>query len=430
MMNHVTHIRYQVRVKLVFLLFALVLFSVPRGWAQPTAIKVKSPAVLQEDQMEEVSISLLTASPGERVYELFGHTAIRYRSDAHDIDLVLNYGTFSFYADNFIYHFVKGDANYELGVIPFLWFLQEYKDRGSSVTEQMLNMDNGQKWRFTQLFLENYRPENRFYRYNYLRDNCTTRARDIIEEAIGDSVEYEPVYNHQSFRQIVHHHTDGEPWTEFGIDLCLGAEADEVLDAREQMFIPLNLENMMIQACVLSPDSGVVRLVSGTQTILEENEALRGEQEKPVLTPLILFWCICFLFLAIAWVEYKKKVIFWGVDVVALLFQGVVGLLVAYLFFFSFQPTVDSNWLVLVFNPLPLLWLPWNVFCTLRHKADIFHVVNLLVLGIFLAMLPVIPQVVNAAIYPLILTFCQRSCIHLLLRKENLQLARGLMFWK
>ena len=54
----------------------------------------------------EARVSLLTCSPGEEVYELFGHTALRYTSDKSDI--VFGYGYFSFDTPNFVWRFILG----------------------------------------------------------------------------------------------------------------------------------------------------------------------------------------------------------------------------------------------------------------------------------------------------------------------------------
>ena len=45
---------------------------------------------------DSIRLSLLTCAPGEEIYSLFGHTAIRYENPSQGIDVVFNYGLFSF----------------------------------------------------------------------------------------------------------------------------------------------------------------------------------------------------------------------------------------------------------------------------------------------------------------------------------------------
>lgn len=175
---------------------------------------------------------------GTEIYELFGHTAIRYENPAEGKDLVFNYGIFSFNTPNFVLRFVKGETDYRLGVVPYSYFEGEYAVRGSSVYQQTLNLTDEEKQKIWDLLEENYRPGNRIYRYNYFYDNCTTRARDKIEDCIDGKVVYPQAEEGVTFRDIVHRCTKGNEWDELGIDLCLGSEADVPIDGRKQMFAP------------------------------------------------------------------------------------------------------------------------------------------------------------------------------------------------
>ena len=55
---------------------------------------------------DSIRFSLLTCEPGEEIYSLFGHTAIRYENFTRQEDYVFNYGMFSFRTPHFIYRFV------------------------------------------------------------------------------------------------------------------------------------------------------------------------------------------------------------------------------------------------------------------------------------------------------------------------------------
>lgn len=128
-----------------------------------------------EDSLE---VSLMTCSPGQEVYALYGHTAIRVNNYATGEDWVFNYGMFSFNRPNFIWRFTRGECDYQIGAAPFEYFIREYAERGSAVYQQTLNLTTSEKLRLWALLTENMLPENRVYLYNFFYDNCTTRARD------------------------------------------------------------------------------------------------------------------------------------------------------------------------------------------------------------------------------------------------------------
>ena len=50
---------------------------------------------VQSQSADSIRFSLLTCAPGTEIYSLFGHTAIRYENYTRRIDVVFNYGMFS-----------------------------------------------------------------------------------------------------------------------------------------------------------------------------------------------------------------------------------------------------------------------------------------------------------------------------------------------
>lgn len=129
------------------------------------------------DSLSEMpQISLITCGPGKNIYELEGHTALRVRYKGSDI--AVNYGLFDFAAPNFVYRFVKGETDYMVGAAPYEYFLTQYRRDGRDVWEQPLNLSAESAFRLVSLLDENLQPENRVYRYNYVKDNCATTAID------------------------------------------------------------------------------------------------------------------------------------------------------------------------------------------------------------------------------------------------------------
>ncbi|MBR1720091.1 MAG: DUF4105 domain-containing protein, partial [Phocaeicola sp.] len=156
--------------------------------------------------------SLLTCQPSQEIYQLFGHTALRCENYTRKVDLVFNYGMFSFNTPNFVMRFVKGETDYLLGVEEYADFLQNYKRRGSGVIQQTLNLTQEEANKLWQSLLENARPENRVYRYNYFYNNCTSKARDMVEQCLDGKVVYPETKSGKTFRSIIHEYTKGSDW--------------------------------------------------------------------------------------------------------------------------------------------------------------------------------------------------------------------------
>ncbi len=367
---------------------------------------------VQSQSTDSIRFSLLTCAPGTEIYSLFGHTAIRYENYTRRIDVVFNYGMFSFNTPNFIFRFVAGETDYQLGITPYSYFEAEYAMRGSSVYQQVLNLTQSEKERLLTILENNYLPENRIYRYNYFYDNCTTRARDKIEECIEGKVVYPDSLSGKSYRSIVHEFTAGSPWDELGIDLCLGAEADKEINKRQQMFSPFYMKYYASNAYIV--DAGGTR----RPLILDETKIVDVEPEEVqpgfILSPLMcgaLFLALC---VVMAWGQWKTQRIWWGWDIVLYGLQGLAGCIIAFLFFFSVHPTVGSNWLLILFNPIPLLYLPFMVYKAVKRKKDYYHVGNMVYLTLFITILPFCGQEFNLTVLPLALGLLVTSASHVL----------------
>ena len=367
---------------------------------------------------DSVRVSLLTCAPGSEIYSLFGHTALRYENPTKGEDWVFNYGMFSFNTPNFVMRFVKGETDYQLGVIPFRYFEGEYAMRGSSVYQQELNLTSQEKENIIRLLEENYRPANRTYRYNYFYDNCTTRARDKVEQGIEGKVVYPKGVKECSFRQIVREYTDGHEWSAFGIDLCLGSEADEPIDERKQMFSPFYMLEFARGAMIHRADT-IVPFVKEEKLLLDfsskDEELFEKDEEVFLPSPwacALIWWVLTFV---VTTLGIKNGKVYWLWD--ALLFgaQGIGGCVIAFLFFFSVHPTVGSNWLLMILNPLPLFYMPFMLYRAIKGKKDVFHVINAVVLTLFIVLMPFVQQKFNPTVLPLALNLLTCSVGHLII---------------
>ena len=371
---------------------------------------------LKVSATDGIRISLLTCAPGSEIYALFGHTAIRYENPALGQDWVFNYGMFSFSEPNFVYRFVKGETDYQLGVVPFKYFEAEYAMRGSSVYQQVLNLTDAEKVKLIRLLEENYLPANRVYRYNYFYDNCTTRARDKIEESIDGKVVYPREKKPVTYRDIIHEYTEGSEWSEFGIDLCLGADADNRADVRGQMFAPFYMKAFASGAMIHRADTVV-------PFIKEEFKVVDAAREEEGGFPLSPMACAIALLLVTCLVVYggvRRGRIAWVWDAFLFGLQGIGGVIVAFLFFFSIHPTVGSNWLVVMFNPIPLFYLPVMIYKGIKGQKDLYHWLNAACLTSFMILMPLIGQKFNPTVLPLALSLWVTSVGHLYIYRKHL----------
>ena len=369
------------------------------------------PVAADDFHADSATVSLLTCSGGREVYEQYGHTAIRFNNN-RGTDITFNYGVFDFNTPDFVYRFIKGETDYQLGIEPFEYFRSSYARRGSEVREQVLNLTSDEKVRLFQSLCVNFQPENRIYRYNFFYDNCTLRARDMIEGSVEGGIKYNgfdadvPAEETVSYRNIIHHYNSFDPWNSFGIDMLLGSGADACITDKKKMFAPQYLSSSFRKA---KKDNGEAIVASDSVVVAASEDTLKPV--VTVLTPSTVFAILLLLSVVACYYEFKKKTSYWIVNSIIYLAQGLAGCIIAFLSTCSVHPTVDSNWLVWVFNPLPLLAIPYIIYKGVKNRECAYHRCAFVVIALFLIAMPLIPQKFVLPHYLLVMLLLSRSAV-------------------
>ncbi len=371
-----------------------------------------------------VTVSLVTCSPGQETYELYGHTGLRVRGSVpRPYDVVFNYGVFDFSTSHFAWRFALGETDYMVLPVDFGLFMEEYRQRGSSVTEQVLNLQPYEADTLVRDLWANCLPQNRVYRYNFFTNNCTTKSRDMIETHVDGAVVYPVRRPRYTYRQMVHQYTRLHPWAQEGNDLLLGAEADTLIGQHEEMFLPEYLMRYADSAMICSVRGAFRPLVKETNELLAANVQAQQREADSLssfsVSPRALGWIVVALSLLVNVWELRRRKLCWPVDALTLALQGIMGIVITFMVLFSTHPTVGSNWQVWVLNPLPLVFLWWVVQADRRMLRHQYHTVACVLLGIFLIGMPLLHQSFSALILPLTVAFLLRSIVHLILTRHG-----------
>lgn len=383
----------------------------------PRTATAQTPAP-QNDTPDSIRISLLTCAAGGEIYSLFGHTAIRYENLTRGIDAVFNYGMFNFNAPNFIFRFALGETDYQLGVTNYDRFAAEYDYLGRDVWQQTLNLTQDEKQHLVHLLEENYRPENRVYRYNFFYDNCSTRPRNLIEKSVDGTLQYADNMTDSetgiSFRHLLHKYSEGHLWSRFGMDLCMGSKADEPINRRLMMFVPFYLQDYFNTARIVDKEGQARPLVSAEEKVVITgltDADHRSGGITPMQSALLLFVVVT----AATIYGIRRRKTLWGIDLVLFFAAGAAGCILAFLALFSQHPAVSPNYMLFVFHPLHLLCLPCMLNRVRKRKLSRYMMANFIVLTLFILLWAVIPQRIPLAVLPLALCLLIRSASNLVL---------------
>lgn len=237
---------------------------------------------------DEFTISVLTMGPGDHPFFKFGHNALLVHDAALHRDEVYNFGTFEFQRATLIADFMKGRMMYWLSVTPFGSTVAHYRGENRSLGAQELALTSAQKRLLVERLRRNAEPDQRYYKYDYYLDNCSTRVRDAIDAVLGGrlrDVSRGPA--DMSFRAHTERVTGDDFWFALALDLALGPEVDRPISQWEEMFLPSKLEESLRSVTVPRSDGGAWRevplVVRETAFAVANRPPLR--REPPVWTP-------------------------------------------------------------------------------------------------------------------------------------------------
>jgi hypothetical protein len=348
-------------------------------------------------------ISLLTCSPGEELYSTFGHTALRVQDGQKGTDYVFNYGTFEFGPD-FYTKFIRGKLLYFLSVQELTDFMYEYQLQSRSVQEQVLQLDCTEKQKLYTALEVNAQEQNRYYRYDFLFDNCTTRAGDIVVKNTDSPVVFKNILSKDppTFRNLIHNYLNAghQYWSKLGIDILLGVKLDRKVTNREAMFLPDYLLKGFDSASL-----GNRPLVSPPQTILQMPSPLK---EKSFFTPGLVFSLLLVVvagmfFIRSDWARATIRVL----DFLFFFILGLAGLLLLFMWFGTDHKVCQNNYNLvwaLPTNVVAAFFVHSNKLWVKRYFNIVFWLSVVLVLVWFF-----LPQEMNNALLPIVLLIIYRS---------------------
>lgn len=303
------------------------------------------PLHAQQSLSESATATLLTCGPGNDFYTTFGHSAIRITDPKQGIDYVYNYGTFDFDTPNFYWKFMRGQLDYKLSRTSFNRFMDEYEAEGRAVWEQTLNFEKQQLNNLYILLETNLLPEFRYYKYDFFRDNCATRLRDVTYSAWGKDTLLMRKSQPRSFRRLVADNLrDTLEWWRLGIDILFGLPADHRCDANDRMFLPFE---MMEEYSQTTTSNGSNRLVKNKNQLLQETRVPPSRSFNPLWVFLLLFGVALMLTCLGCWPSWMDRVLF--------VTAGLLGLLLCFMWFGTDHYCTAWNLNILWASPLLLL---------------------------------------------------------------------------
>ena len=356
-----------------------------------------SQKLVLSDQSE---ISIITAGPGDVLYEAFGHSAIRVKDATLNLDIIFNYGLFDFNQPNFYVNFVKGRLLYRLGKQSFRRFITSYDYQQRWVKNQVLNLSLVDRVKIFEYLNENSLPENAEYLYDPYFNNCATKLRDIAKEILGNKIQFPSSFSDKNFtlRQLMNQELPWNTWGSFGINLALGNTLDKEIIADNYMYLPDYVHKAFQNATI-------TKNKITTPLVLEESQLLRYPEKQIKIqwyNPFFVFSLLLLLTIVVTYRDQKRNIRSKWLDFTLFFVTGVLGIIICFLWFFTDHYTAPNNFNLLwafVLNFLVAFTLLKNIIPSWISNYLLFYLI--LLVGVIVTSFIGLQQFSNA-VFPII----------------------------
>jgi len=359
----------------------------PVAIAQPVSADITDrDSIPMPEDFSQVRFYLITVDVGNHVWDNFGHTALRVVDDASNTDLIFNWGLFdtSVGLVRFGLNFFRGIMEYQLGVAPSDWELSRYQREQRTVWQDRINLTESQKRVLYQRLSWNLRAENVVYDYDYFFDNCTTRVRDYLDEAMGGAIaEQSRHFVPRSFRDEVFSHYRSLPVIALSLDVMMNSNVDQRMTQWQQMFLPLSLrEHLRNTASDVTVGGQRLSVLSDEQVLVQFSPPqtqpnpyyLAGGLMLPVLLLLLMVRRVSIaafgsepgFTLAAPGISYRLLGL---VALLIALFSGVYGIIMTVGWLFSGHADLYENINLLLFWPTDIIGVWFALHWMLRGRS-------------------------------------------------------------
>ena len=347
-----------------FMLLLMVAFSSALNAQTSSAQSLETQTAQTQTQEpgSELRIYLMTLGPGDAVWERFGHNAIVVEDSRFNQGISYNWGMFDFDQPGYVPRLMKGRMIYWMAGYDVQAFANVYVQANRTIWMQELNLTPQQRLAMKEFVEWNALEANKFYRYDYYRDNCSTRVRDLIDYALGGALKRATAttltkltYRSESVRLV-----DDLKFTQLGINTALGEPADRRLTLWESMFIPMRMRDIIRQLRVPRADGTTVPLVADERTLYESRAYHERSSPRSLWLPYLLIGLLLAMeFGAVGRMQdrassvraiFRVEVIVWSIVV------GLIGLVLLLAWTTTRHVFWFRNENLLLLNPLSL-WL-------------------------------------------------------------------------
>lgn len=302
-----------------------------------------------------VKASLLVMGPGAELYSCAGHACFRLECPKFNLDYCFSYESEAARAR--VLAFLAGNLKMGMFAVPTEEFVKPYREEGRGIRQYELTLPPDAKQRLWRL-LDGKAGEGSELQYDFIRRGCAQSTLKYLFEAIRPyPIEYAPwpTKYERTLRELFSDALENNPWNLFVLQALVGTDVDADLPKVQRVIIPGDLAEFLKTVKVNGEpilQHEPTDLIAGTPT------ASRSVIRPVPVAALAALLLVGNVFMCAAWIDWLFLAV-----------QALLGIFLCYLVFGSSLPATTWNWLLVPFNPLPLVFWKWRRYWALPFAA-------------------------------------------------------------
>lgn len=316
----------------------------------------------QELSGEELEVRLVIIGQGDPVYSLWGHTGLNIRNKSNGTSIFYDFGNFSFKNENFIKNFAFGRLLYIAYAQHYSPYINYQKLKLRNIDEYVLDLPPISKLKMYYALQEKTKLENRTYLYHHYNDNCSTRIRDYINDAVsGQLYEQTDRKRGSTFRKSFLLFTSNQKFVGSMLSLLQGPSIDKEITIWQEMFLPQVMGTVIRDFTYTDARGEEISLVKETNIVCQVNqrESLPEKYSPPYGAALLIS---ALLFSLILFINFKssheKRKLFVTFNILFGFVLGILGSVLLFLAAFTDHSYSYHNINLFMINPLALFIIP------------------------------------------------------------------------
>jgi hypothetical protein len=313
-------------------------------------------------------VELVTMGIGSLIWERHGHIALCVRYQDPTQDTCYNYGIGDFHKPlSMVTGFFRGTKSFWVGPQDPFQMLSIYLFADRTIWVQPLPLTPEQEHKVIAKLESDILEHNKHYAYDHFWDNCTTRVRDVLDDAIGGGLRsMTEKTDGRTYRDLARDGFYGMRVPLVITDIAMGRVTDRVPSYWERMFLPDYMRDAASTFWKIEP------------IVIYERKGPPPLSDGP--SGRVLFALVLLLLTAPAWATALWGRLRRAGVALAVVPYVLLGAIFWFLAIISQLPYVESNESCLVLLPADVL-LVWFLSPERRRKYARFRVGMLAVIA-------------------------------------------------